>query len=91
MNLEQKKHLRSRLSNATREHMYGKREIREPAAVKRAHAIVRKFNNTAMRISNTHRKAVNKAEEKVKQVVLFGTADEALAAVTAFEKRKFKK
>jgi hypothetical protein len=91
MNAEQKKHLRGRLNDVAREHLHGQKELREPVAVKRARAIVRKFNDKTMRITDVRRNAIRKAEEKVKQVVLFGTANEALTALAAFSKQKFKK
>lgn len=91
MNSEQKRHLRERINTAARWHLYeAKPRQKEPAEVKRARTVLNAFNNKQNRVSTSHRSAVKKAEEKARQVVLFGSVEEALAAVAMFEKRSFK-
>ncbi len=91
MNAEQKKHLRSRINDAAREHLYSRKARKEPVSVRRARAIIRVFNDKVNRVSETHRNRVSKAEAKVRQIVLFGEAEDALAAVVAFEKQSFRR
>lgn len=91
MNQEQKRHLHLRIHAAARAHLHeAKPREKEPAEVKRARAILSAFNNKVNRVSTSHRNAVSKAEGKAREVVLFGSVEEALAAVKAFEKRSFK-
>lgn len=92
MDKEQQKYLRSRLDQAKSEHRSAQWDAKEsePANVKRARAVVTRFERINEVRKNKKRKALESAAEKVREaIVIGGDSKRALALLTDFEKRSF--
>ena len=83
MNPSQKKYLRERLQKAKWNH--DRVRPKTPAAVLRAGKIVLAWNKQQSALDEKARQKVEARYKRAQEILLFGTADEALAAVKAFE------
>lgn len=87
---DQKKQLIERLRAAS----YAKKSPHEtvivPREVRAARKIARSWDAKVFRISARHDRRVEKARAAVNEAITFGSVEQALAAVKAFEAKVFK-
>jgi hypothetical protein len=91
MNQQQKKFLRSELSEVARIHsraIYTEKE-KTPAAVKRARSLVAQFEKQQRLRDEARRNAMHAAESAAEKALHFGTPEEAMAAIEKFRKQSF--
>lgn len=90
MNQQQRKHLMERLVRATREQRDVKDKSVAPKEVLAAKKLVRAWESIQHRKHSKERAKVyarvDARAAKVREILLFGDADKALAAVKAFER-----
>lgn len=90
MNQQQRKHLMERLVRATREQRDVKDKAIAPKEVLAAKKLVKAWENMRYTALNKERKKVyarvDARAAKVREILLFGDADKALAAVKTFER-----
>lgn len=85
VNQVQRRYLNERLTQAARDKDGPKRDPM-PAELRKAERRISSWNLAQHRKEVKARNAIRDSRRKVEQVILFGTPDEALAAVEAFEK-----
>jgi ATP-dependent DNA ligase len=93
LNQEQKKFLKERLSEIAKGHRdNGPKPPQEPAAVKAARRVVRAWDIHHNRYEHNRgrRVRIDKAANKVREIILFAEPAKALKAIAEFEQREFK-
>ena len=85
---EQRDHLSARLANVKyplRQHLQAKAKKHEPAKVVAARQLVKDFDAEASRLNSAAGAQADKLVQEATQVLLFGTTEQALAAVSKLE------
>lgn len=88
MNNEQRKFLKDKLLNVGREKRESKREI-PPAKVKKAQAIIDDWTEGVCKKAVERRKRIIAAERDCKEIILFGSYEDASKAIEKFSAMKF--
>lgn len=85
MNQQQRKHLKERLDRAQMMQRC-KENKTPPKAVIAAKKVIKIWEDAQYKIHKKERQAVDDRASKVREILLFGDAKQALAAVKAFER-----
>lgn len=94
MNQAQRKHLQERIDNAYRNHRnasYDANKVATPAAVKKAMATVKAWEETLEKAQDAQRKKIRQAKQGAEEALFFEDPAKALKAVRVFETMKFHK
>lgn len=85
INQQQRKYLTERLNNAKHKQQRRKKKIAETKPVVVARKLIRAWENEQLDRNTNDRDLIEARAAKVRELILFGDADKALAAVKAFE------